>query len=162
MKKIFSVLVLCMVIVATSFAQAKDVKTETKAVKVTEQVQGPQITFQDKTIDYGVVAQESDPYRTFKFENTGNEPLVITNAKGSCGCTVPQYSKDPIGPGETGEIKVRYDTKRLGKFIKTVTLTTNQGEEKVVLTIKGEVKKKPAESEGIPSKANSFNNNNNN
>jgi len=162
MKKIFSVLVLCLAIVATTFAQAKNEKTETKATQVKEQVQGPQITFENKTIDYGVIVQESDPYRVFKFTNTGNEPLVITNAKGSCGCTVPQYSKDPIGPGETGELKVRYDTKRLGKFIKTVTLTTNVGDEKVVLTIKGEVKKKPAESEALPTKeVNPFNNNNN-
>ena len=162
MKKIFSVLVLCLACVTLTFAQAKNEKTEMKAEQVKEQVQGPQISFKDKTIDYGVVAQESDPYRVFSFENTGNEPLVITNAKGSCGCTVPQYSKDPIGPGETGEIKVRYDTKRLGKFIKTVTLTTNVGEEKVVLTIKGEVKKKPAEPAALPAKeVNPFNNNNN-
>ncbi len=161
MKKIFSVLVLCLAFVTLTFAQAKNEKTEMKAEQVKEQVQGPQITFENKTIDYGVIEQESDPYRVFAFSNTGNEPLVITNAKGSCGCTVPQYSKDPIGPGETGEIKVRYDTKRLGKFIKTVTLTTNQGEEKVVLTIKGEVKKKPAEPAALPAKeVNPFNNNN--
>ncbi len=160
MKKIFSVLVLCMAFVVVSFAQEQ--KAAAKDNEVKEQVQGPQITFENKTLDYGVIEQESDPYRTFSFTNTGNEPLVITNAKGSCGCTVPQYSKDPIAPGEKGEIKVRYDTKRLGKFIKTVTLTTNAGEEKVVLTIKGEVKQKPAEPEALPAKeANPFNNGNN-
>jgi hypothetical protein len=160
MKKILSVFVLCLAFATLTFAQAEE-KVDMKAEQVKEQVQGPQITFENKTIDYGVIEQESDPYRVFKFTNSGNEPLVITNAKGSCGCTVPQYSKDPIGPGETGEIKVRYDTKRLGKFIKTVTLTTNQGEEKVVLTIKGEVKKKPAEPAALPAKeVNPFNNNN--
>jgi hypothetical protein len=159
MKKIFSVLVLCLAFVTLTFAQAEE-KVKAKAEQVKEQVQGPQITFENKTVDYGVIEQESDPYRLFKFTNTGNEALVITNAKGSCGCTVPQYSKDPIGPGETGEIKVRYDTKRLGKFIKTVTLTTNTGAEKVVLTIKGEVKKKPAEPAALPAKeVNPFNNN---
>lgn len=102
----------------------------------------PEITFEETVIDYGTIEQGSEPYRTFEFKNTGGAPLIIKNAKGSCGCTVPEWPKKPILPGEVNEIKVRYDTNRLGNFRKTVRLTTNAGEEAVVLTIKGEVMKK--------------------
>lgn len=122
---------------------------------------GPQMTFESDVIDYGVIVQGSDPYRIFKFTNTGSEALVITNAKGSCGCTVPTYPKEPIGPGAAAEIKVRYDTNRIGKFTKRVTLTTNAGDESKILTIKGEVTKKPEEPAGVPAvEDNPFNNNN--
>ena len=111
---------------------------------------GAQMVFTETTLDYGTIEQGSDPYRFFQFSNTGNAPLVITNAKGSCGCTVPTYPKEPILPGHDGEIKVRYDTNRVGPFTKRVTLTTNVGEEKQILTIKGEVTKKPEEPAGLP------------
>ncbi len=86
----------------------------------TEEASGPAMTFEATTIDYGVIEQGSDRVRIFKFENTGTEPLIITKAKGSCGCTVPTYPKEPVLPGETGEIKVEYDTNRVGPFTKTV------------------------------------------
>lgn len=156
MKKALSLLALCLFAVV-AFAQSENAAE--KADK--EQVQGPKITFESKTIDYGVIAYESEPYRTFSFTNSGNEPLVILNAKGSCGCTVPEWPKDPIEPGQESKIKVRYDTKRPGKFVKTVTLTTNAGDENIILTIKGEVKKKEDVPAGVPAKENNpFNNNN--
>ena len=106
--------------------------------------------FTETTVDYGTIEQGSDPYRVFKFNNTGSTPLVITNAKGSCGCTVPTYPKEPILPNHEGEIKVRYDTNRVGPFTKKVTLTTNAGEEPIVLTITGKVEAKPEAPEGVP------------
>lgn len=75
--------------------------------------------------NYGDIQNASTGYRFFKFTNTGDAPLTITNAKGSCGCTVPSYPREPIMPGESGYIKVKYDTKRTGAFTKYVTLTTN-------------------------------------
>jgi len=75
--------------------------------------------------NYGNIENASTGLRVFKFTNTGEAPLVITNAKGSCGCTVPSYPKEPIMPGESNEIRVKYDTKRTGAFTKYVTLTTN-------------------------------------
>ncbi len=120
---------------------------------------GPEITFEQTTIDYGVIEKGSDPYRIFTFTNTGNEPLIIKHAKGSCGCTVPSYAKEPIEPGAAGEIKVRYDTNRMGKFNKRVTLTTNAGDEQVLLYIKGEVVDKPKEPAAVPAgEQNMFNN----
>ena len=120
------------------------------AVTETPAIDGPQMEFVETTVDYGTIEQGSDPYRMFTFTNTGNAPLVITNAKGSCGCTVPTYPKEPIPPSETSEIKVRYDTNRVGPFTKRVTLTTNMGEEQIVLTIKGKVEKKAEEPSGVP------------
>ena len=85
------------------------------------------------------IQQNADGVRTFSFTNTGNAPIVISNAKGSCGCTVPTITKKVVEPGETSEIKVKYDTKRLGRFSKTVTLTSNASEPKKLLRIKGNV-----------------------
>lgn len=110
---------------------------------------GPVMTLENTTVDYGVIEKGADPIRIFKFTNTGNEPLIIKTAKGSCGCTVPTYPQEPIMPGEANKIEVRYDTQRVGAFTKTVTLTTNEGEATRTLTIKGEVKA-PATQENVP------------
>ena len=95
--------------------------------------------FDNEEIDYGKIAHNADGVRVFKFTNTGDAPIVITNATGSCGCTVPTYPKNVILPGETGEINVKYATDRIGAFTKTVTLTSNASEPSKVLRIKGEV-----------------------
>jgi hypothetical protein len=156
MKKLFSLLTLLALVATVSFGQNDATATPVAAEETKE---GPQMVFDTETVDYGTIEQGSDPYRVFKFTNTGTEPLIITHAKGSCGCTVPTYPKEPIAPGETNEIKVRYDTNRLGKFTKRVTLTTNAGDEKKMLTIKGEVNKKPEEPAGLPAnEGNMFNN----
>ena len=78
------------------------------------------IKFKTEVIDYGTVEQNSDGTRIFAFTNSGDAPLLITNVKTSCGCTVPNYSKAPILPGTSGELEIKYDTKRLGAFTKTV------------------------------------------
>lgn len=109
---------------------------------------GPVMTFKTTSINYGAIEKGSEPLRQFTFTNTGNEPLVITGAKGSCGCTVPTYPKEPIMPGQSATIDVRYDTQRVGPFTKTVTLTTNEANPNKTLTIAGEVKA-PAQ-EGVP------------
>ena len=114
---------------------------------------GPIMTFESLTVDYGEIEQHSEPLRVAKFTNTGDEPLVISNARGSCGCTVPDWPKEPVMPGESADIEIRYDTKRLGKINKTVTITTNQGSEPVVLRVKGQINK-PAEEESVPANKN--------
>lgn len=86
---------------------------------------GAEIEFEKEIHDYGTIKQNADGSCEFKFKNTGNEPLMISNAKGSCGCTVPEWPREPIAPGETGAIKVKYDTKRVGPFTKSVTLQSN-------------------------------------
>ena len=75
----------------------------------------------------------------FAFTNEGDAPLLITNVKTSCGCTVPSYSKEPILPGKSGELKIKYDTKRLGAFTKTITVTSNAEGGNKILKIKGNI-----------------------
>lgn len=106
---------------------------------------GPVMTFEKTEVDYGNVPQGGDGLRTFKFKNTGTEPLVIKNARGSCGCTVPKWPSEPIKPGQTATIEVKYATDRLGNFTKTVTVETNEAVDKHVLTIKGNIYEKKFE-----------------
>lgn len=119
---------------------------------------GAKMTFDATTMDYGTIDKGADPIRKFKFTNTGNEPLIVKAAKGSCGCTVPTYPKEPIMPGESNVIEVRYDTQRVGAFTKTVTLTTNEANDTHTLTIKGDVKA-PASQESVPAGNGGLNNN---
>ncbi|MCA0932265.1 DUF1573 domain-containing protein [Lutimonas saemankumensis] len=100
---------------------------------------GPVFEFETKVIDYGEIAANSDGNRVFKFKNIGKSPLIISKVKGSCGCTVPTKPEEPIMPGETGEIGVKYATNRIGPFSKTITISSNAYEPQVVLKIKGRV-----------------------
>jgi len=97
------------------------------------------MTFESLTVDYGTVENGSEPLRVVKFTNIGSEPLVIKNAKGSCGCTVPTWPKEPIAPGQSSTIEVRYDTKRTGAINKSITITTNEGSDNHVLQVVGTV-----------------------
>ena len=105
----------------------------------------PEISFETEVMDYGTVEYNGDGLREFVFTNTGKEPLIISRAKGSCGCTVPTWPKEPIMPGESGAIKVKYSTNRPGRFTKTVTISSNAKTPSKRLTIKGTVKPKPVE-----------------
>lgn len=95
--------------------------------------------FKSETIDYGEIKKGSDGVRVFEFTNTGTAPLVIEDVKSSCGCTVPKKPEEPILPGETGQIEVKYDTKRVGPIRKTVTVYSNAEEPVKALKIKGTV-----------------------
>ncbi len=150
MKRLLFILMLACGFSVALQAQETKTATETTEVEAPVAADGPIMTFETMEIDYGNIEQDSDPYRIFKFKNTGNEALLITNARGSCGCTVPSYSKAPVDAGAESEIKVRYDTHRLGQFRKRVTLTTNAGTEPIVITIKGNVSAKPAEPAAVP------------
>ncbi|MEM8845523.1 MAG: DUF1573 domain-containing protein [Bacteroidota bacterium] len=98
------------------------------------------IEFKSETIDYGEIAKGSDGVRVFEFTNTGTAPLVISDVKSSCGCTIPKKPDAPIMPGKTGEIQVKYDTKRVGPIRKAITVTSNADTPTKVLKIKGNVK----------------------
>jgi hypothetical protein len=132
MNKIFSLL--AVLFITVSFATAQDIQFTayksgdfTKAASA-EEKEGSKMNQSDAIAtdwNYGSIKNASTGYRYFKFTNTGSGPLVISAAKGSCGCTVPTWPKEPIMPGESDFIKVKYDTKRTGAFTKYVTLTTN-------------------------------------
>jgi hypothetical protein len=92
--------------------------------------------------DFGKIELNVPVTHEFTFSNTGDVPLVITGAKASCGCTVTEYSKNPIEPGARGFVKATYNAAKVGVFSKTVTLNANTDEGTVVLSIKGEVEEK--------------------
>ena len=90
--------------------------------------------------DFGEIDQGDEVEYAFKFTNTGSDPLIITNAKGSCGCTVPEWPRAPVAPGETGVIDVKFNSKgKKGKQNKRVTLTTNMVPSQQVLIVKGQI-----------------------
>ena len=98
------------------------------------------IEFEKETIDYGTIKKGSDKERIFKFKNTGDKPLILSEVTASCGCTVPSYPKEPILPKKSAEIKVSYDTNRIGGFSKSITVMSNDPEKgRVVINIKGNV-----------------------
>ena len=101
----------------------------------------PEIKFETEVIDLGTFMQYDDPSSQceFTFTNTGKEPLIISKAKGSCGCTVPEWPKEPIMSGETGLIKVNYDEKRIGSFNKSITITSNAKNSPQIIKIKGKI-----------------------
>lgn len=105
-----------------------------------------EMTFEEKTFDFGEITDGDKVEHVFTFTNTGQAPLVITKAKGSCGCTVPEWPKKPILPGEEGEIRVVYNSKGKGKVggkneSKTVTITANTSPTETRVFIKGVVSK---------------------
>lgn len=144
MKKVIT---LSIALLAFAFSNAQETSKTTKAIKkattkttASLKVTGAGMAYVTETIDYGTIAQNADGNRKFEFTNNGSKPLVITNATGSCGCTVPTFPKEPILPGAKGVIGVKYATDRVGAFTKTVTITSNaEGNPSKVLTIKGNV-----------------------
>jgi hypothetical protein len=120
-------------------ANAQTTATPAAAEVKVQNPNAPTITFESEVVDYGTIEQGADGVREFKFVNNGKEPLIISNAKGSCGCTVPTWPKEPIKPGESSVIKVKYDTKRLGAINKSVTITSNAATATKVVRIKGKI-----------------------
>lgn len=145
MKK--TITVISAFIFAVFVAQAQAPSTPQTGTTATPAVQdnpnAPEAVYEKEVIDYGTIEYDADGNREFKFKNTGKEPLIIYSATGSCGCTVPIAPKEPIKPGETGIIKVHYDTKRVGSFEKTVTVASNGKTASKTLKIKGTVKPAP-------------------
>lgn len=147
MKKV--ILTLSAIVISTVFGQAQIApKTNEKPSVAVQAVNTSlaEMTFENDVHDFGTIEYAGNGTYEFKFKNTGTEPLIISDAKGSCGCTVPTYPKNvPIKPGETQVIKVTYDTKRAGSFTKTVSINSNAKVPQKVITIKGVVQAAPTE-----------------
>ena len=123
-----AILFLCLISITAM--QAQDIGMAKKSAS---------IDFETETIDYGTIEKNSNGVRAFSFTNTGNEPLIISKVKTSCGCTVPTYSKEAILPGNVGEIEINYDTKRMGAFNKSITVYSNANQSSKILKIKGTI-----------------------
>ena len=143
MKKIFSLLFVLTTLTLTVNAQNES----------TDNPNAAEFKFEQTEHDFGTLDEGPKVTHVFNFTNTGKEPLIITSARASCGCTVPQKPEKPVLPGEVGEITVTYNTKgRVGNFNKAITLTSNAKQSTFILKIKGVVVKvedgtpeKPAE-----------------
>lgn len=138
MKRILSLAVI--MVFALSLSAQDQAETQPKKTKV------PEITFEKTVHDYGQIYQNDNGECEFQFKNTGKEDLILTNCRSSCGCTVPEWPKEPIAPGKKGVIKVKYNTGRLGVISKSVTVESNATNNRVELRIQGNVNARPAES----------------
>ena len=96
----------------------------------------PVMTFEEGQFDFGTIDQGTNVEHVFKFKNTGDAPLMIVNAKSSCGCTVPEYTKESVAPGATGEMLVKFNGSGQNQVSKTVTITANTQKGTETLTIK--------------------------
>ncbi len=135
MKKLLSLL-LSFTVGLTVLAQEE---TQEPAQASEETTSGAEITWKANVIDYGTIEKGADGVRTFEFTNTGNEPLIISRVYSSCGCTVPKKPKDPIAPGESDVIEVKYNTNRVGPIRKTISVYSNADRVPYPLKIKGTV-----------------------
>ena len=118
-----------------------DLVTNSKTAQVdAEEEVMPAFIFEKEEHDFGILIDGEKVTYSFRFTNSGNAPLIISNAKGSCGCTVPNYPKEPIPPGASASIDVTFDSKgRKGKQSKAVTLTANTNPNRKVIRINSEV-----------------------
>ena len=114
--KIYIASIFCLLISAATFAQdAPDTSTS-----------GPIIAFAEETFDFGDIQQGDKVEHVFEFENTGNEPLIITNVQTTCGCTAPEWPRDPVAPGQSGKIKVVFNSAgKMGRQNKVITIVSN-------------------------------------
>jgi len=140
MKKLLAVLLISVFFVSSSCSQSPD-------SLFNKNKNAPKIEFEKRVHDFGTILQGGDGTYNFVFTNTGKEPLILNNVKSSCGCTKPEWSAEPVKPGEKAAVKVGYNTKLVGPFTKTITVFSNASNSSEVLTIKGAVTpvEKPAE-----------------
>lgn len=148
-KTLFGILFIALAIVLTSCgndgSSNGEVSTEVindpaTAAAESEDADLPAIEFVEKVIDFGEISQGEKVKKRFKFKNVGNTELIISDAKGSCGCTVPRWPKQPIRPGQEGEIEVVFDSNgKQGRQHKTVTLIANTKPNTTVIALKGDV-----------------------
>jgi hypothetical protein len=108
----------------------------------------PVMSFAESEFDFGTIEGGTAVEHVFKFTNTGKAPLVIVDAKGSCGCTVPSYSKEPVAPGAEGELLVKFNGSGKNQVSKTVTVTANTEKGKETLVIKAFVNAKEGAAAG--------------
>ncbi len=105
----------------------------------------PEISFEKLVHDFGTVMQGDKTEYEFKFTNTGKEPLIISDVRSSCGCTVPEWPRNPILPGSSANVKVKYNSNIVGNINKQVTIISNAANSPTVLRIAGKVDKMPTE-----------------
>jgi len=126
-------------------AERKKIEQKQVTKNVNTNPNAPDIKFDKLVHDYGTLEQHGNGRCEFTFTNKGKEPLILSNVRSSCGCTVPEWPRQPILPGQSEVIKVKYDTKRIGAINKSVYVYSNAKESPLTLKIKGKVQAKSAQ-----------------
>ena len=146
MKKIFCLLVLLTSVVIFSANAQRNRNVQQRDETITPPVfvptaEGPKIEFANVVFDYGQIEQGANGDSHFIFRNVGSEPLILMNVSASCGCTVPNWPREPIMPGQESKIIVRYDTHRIGHIGRAVTVFSNSvdGNDRITLRLAGRV-----------------------
>jgi hypothetical protein len=143
MKKLIITLISAIAISGYTFGQT----TATTAAPSNDK-NAPEIAFSATEHDFGTVTYDGNGTYQFEFKNTGKEPLVLSDVHASCGCTTPEWPRQPIKKGEKAVITVKYNTKIVGPFNKNVFVTSNAKTSKVTLNIKGTVAAAEQKKEG--------------
>ncbi|TDQ29209.1 DUF1573 domain-containing protein [Zeaxanthinibacter enoshimensis] len=150
MKKVFLSLAIASVMVMVSCKEDASSKVNSDKAEVAAQRDEagknlPVMSFDKQEHDFGTIEMGTPQETTFTFTNTGNAPLIITDAKSSCGCTVPEYPKNtPIAPGESGSMLVKFNGSGMNQVTKTITVTANTAQGSEILRIKAFVNPKNA------------------
>lgn len=144
MKKILAIAAVAFLFTACQTNTQKETDAiDTTNVKPVAIADAPKVEFEKTSYDFGIITQGEKVSYDFKFKNTGRTPLIITNATATCGCTVPEYPKQPVKPDEEAIIKVVFDSEgKMGKQDKVVTMTSNANPEIPQLHLVGEIKEK--------------------
>ena len=124
----------------TLFGCVTAINAQDKSQSKIDTSQMAKIVFEKTVYDYGFIVRGGNGMCMFKFSNKGKVPLILSAVKASCGCTTPTWSNEPIAPGKTGEITVKYNTNLPGTFSKYITVSSNATVPTMTLQIKGEVK----------------------
>lgn len=128
MKKV--IFIIASILFLISNINAQEIKKNTNP-------NAPILKFDKIEYDYGSIYQNSDGEISFAYTNKGKEPLIFARVKSSCGCTIPKWSRMPLMPGQTDTLKIVYDTKRLGSFHKSITISSNASAPRMAIRIKG-------------------------
>ena len=150
-KSIGFVIVLAAFIMASACSEEKENSTDTSML-ASDSIATKALTsiaFADTVHEFGTINEGEKVSYTFKYKNTGDNPLILEDVRPSCGCTLPEWTKDPIAPGAEGLIKVVYNSEgRPGEFHKTITVIANTSAEVVLLKIQGKVTPKIPDVQG--------------
>lgn len=150
MKKIILMAAIAVASIGVTLAQDSKVQATTKTAD-TKTTSGAEMKFEKDEFNFGTIKQGDKVEYAFEFVNTGKDPLIITEAHGSCGCTVPEWPKEPLKKGEKGVIKITFNSAgKMGLQDKTVTITSNATDSPKILHVKGNIEQPAASPEARP------------
>lgn len=157
MKKLFTLSAVIFAFAGVTFAQTPGAPAADKAPAV-DNPNAPEFQWVEETHDFGTIPQGIPVSHKFEFTNTGKEPLIVSNVQKTCGCTVTDWTKEPVAPGQKGFVSAEYNAAKEGPFTKAITVQSNAKAPSVKLYFKGTVQKSD-NTGSVPEQQTIFNNN---